>query len=68
MTDDRAAIDDDETQPEAATAEPEVSTREKRFEVIATFLLAFAALATLDSPSRQLVFRAAEWGVANDRP
>jgi hypothetical protein len=42
VTGDRAAIDDDETRPEV----PPVSTREKRFEVIATFLLAFAALAT----------------------
>jgi len=46
VTDDQAAIDDDETRPEAPTEEPTVSTREKRFEVIATFLLAFAALAT----------------------
>ena len=30
--------------------------------------LAFAALVSLDSPSRQLTFRAAEWGVADDRP
>jgi hypothetical protein len=46
VTDDRAAIDEDEPRPEVPPAEPEVSTREKRFEVIATFLLAFAALAT----------------------
>jgi hypothetical protein len=53
VTDDQTAMDDDETQPDEAPAEPgepptepEVSTREKRFEVIATFLLAFAALAT----------------------
>jgi hypothetical protein len=45
VTDDQIAIDD-ETSPEEPPAEPEVSTREKRFEVIATFLLAFAALAT----------------------
>ncbi|MCA3487245.1 MAG: hypothetical protein IOC98_00360 [Rhodobacter sp.] len=30
--------------------------------------LAFAALVSLDSPSRQLTFRAAEWGIADDRP
>jgi hypothetical protein len=53
VTDDQTAMDDDETQPDESPAEPgeppaepEVSTREKRFEVIATFLLAFAALAT----------------------
>jgi hypothetical protein len=45
-------VPDDENETDEPTAEfadpeaPPVSTREKRFEVVATFLLAFAALAT----------------------
>jgi hypothetical protein len=42
VTDDRGDLDE----PAAEEETPPVSTREKRFEVFATFLLAFAALAT----------------------
>ena len=42
VADDADALDQDTTEPDA----PYVSMREKRFEVVATFLLAFAALAT----------------------